>query len=549
MRKILIFVLLSGCVVIPTQQARQMLDAAESCMNERPDSALVLLEGIDAGSLRTRNLRARHALLHTMALDKNYMDITEPGLLDPAVGYYSRHGTPDERMKTFQYQGRILQSKHMLGEAAVSFFKAEQWADKAQDKHAVGLLFLTYSHLYNRVNNVQKELEYAEKGVRVLEEAGDPMAQMALGQLALAHHTMQHWGTADSLYQAGIKASTSNPKAMRVFLPNYARMKLQQPEPDPEGALALFDRMIREYNASLSAKDAGAYAFAKVLKGDVTTAETILQSLKSTGQDNDLTVLPWLYKLEASRGDYERAYSLLREMRIQENNEIYSTLTDSVTEALSNYHDSQAQLEARRKKNQLRLFVLMLVGVLTAVGWGIRRTWNRHHRLLELKESLEAELAENKSTQRQAESEMASKLERAREEYTREKLARLKQAGTLGSIVMLQERHLIDDTLAWDNLKKDILYIHHLEKKGEVLVRRLDQELDGMISRLRVDLKLWGKPQEVLFLCCCILNMDMQLLAELTHATSIDAVYKKRSRLWARIRRLNNPEYEVLLKK
>ncbi|MCR5277620.1 MAG: tetratricopeptide repeat protein, partial [Bacteroidales bacterium] len=77
MRKILIFVLLSGCVVIPTQQARQILDAAESRMNERPDSALVLLEGIDAGSLRTRNLHARHALLLTMALDKNYMDITE----------------------------------------------------------------------------------------------------------------------------------------------------------------------------------------------------------------------------------------------------------------------------------------------------------------------------------------------------------------------------------------------------------------------------------------------------------------------------------------
>ncbi|MCR5276791.1 MAG: hypothetical protein K6D54_03885 [Bacteroidales bacterium] len=548
MRKILALLLFGCCILAPSCSAGLIMDDVETYIDERPDSALAVLSGIDAGTLQTRELQARYALLYTMALDKNYMDITAPGLLDPAWKYYVHHGAPDERMKTWYYQGRIRQSQHDFRSAIVSFCQAEQFAPKVRDQHALGVFYLAFSHLFNRVYNVQKELEYAEKGVRVLERAGDPLSQMALGQLALVHHTMQHWEQADSLYQAGLAAATLNPRAMRVFLPNYARMKLQQPVPDPEGALALYDRMIGEFGAGLSDRDAGAYAYAKVLTGDDEAAGTILRTLKERGKDKDVTVLPWFYMIAAARGDYEQAYSSLHDMRIQENDVIYSTLGESVMEALSAFHDNQAREETRRRRVSYIWIAVAFVAVLSVAGWGFRRTRNNHRRLLELKDALETELAESESERRQAESLMMMKLDKVRADFTREKLARLRQAGSLGSIVMLQERRLIDEDLAWDSLKKDIRYIHHLEKKGEELVRRVDQELDGMVSRLRSDLKLWGKPKEVLFLCCCILGMDLQLLTELFHLTSIDAAYKKRSRLREKIRRLGNPEYSVLLK-
>lgn len=97
-------------------------------------------------------------------------------------------------------------------------------------------------------------------------------------------------------------------------------------------------------------------------------------------------------------------------------------------------------------------------------------------------------------------------------------------------------------------LKQELVYIHHLDGNGAELIRRMDHELDGMISRLRDDLKLRGKPQEMLFLCCCILDMDASVLADLAGKDSIGAVYKKRSRLKAKVLSLGKPEYRILFK-
>ncbi|MGX8703173.1 MAG: hypothetical protein ACSW8H_01840, partial [bacterium] len=77
---------------------------------------------------------------------------------------------------------------------------------------------------------------------------------------------------------------------------------------------------------------------------------------------------------------------------------------------------------------------------------------------------------------------------------------------------------------------------------------RLDDELDGAISRLRKGLHLRGRPQEVLFLCCCILDLEPEMIAEIMDMSRTN-VYVKRSRLRARIRELNDPLLSVLVEK
>ena len=120
--------------------AAAVLDDVEMRVNEQSDSALVLLQRINTADLTSRALRARYSLLYTMALDKSYQDITVPGLLDPAVQYYEHHGTPDERMKTLHYQGRIAQEKGDPNMAAVFYSRAEEYEEDVTDKHALGLL-------------------------------------------------------------------------------------------------------------------------------------------------------------------------------------------------------------------------------------------------------------------------------------------------------------------------------------------------------------------------------------------------------------------------
>lgn len=68
------------------------LDGIESYIMERPDSAPAVLESIDRNDLRTARTKAHHALLHAMALDKNYIDVTEDSLAKVATVYYMKHG-------------------------------------------------------------------------------------------------------------------------------------------------------------------------------------------------------------------------------------------------------------------------------------------------------------------------------------------------------------------------------------------------------------------------------------------------------------------------
>ena len=83
------------------------LDMAENLMEDRPDSSLSILEGIDGSELRDDRVKARYALLKSMALDKNYIDTTTFEVLQPAIDYYRKHGNADEKLRTYYYEGRI----------------------------------------------------------------------------------------------------------------------------------------------------------------------------------------------------------------------------------------------------------------------------------------------------------------------------------------------------------------------------------------------------------------------------------------------------------
>ena len=65
-----------------------VLNRAETLMNEHPDSSLTLLRTLTLDDFQQESNRARYALLHSQALDKNYIDVTGDSLISVAVEYY-----------------------------------------------------------------------------------------------------------------------------------------------------------------------------------------------------------------------------------------------------------------------------------------------------------------------------------------------------------------------------------------------------------------------------------------------------------------------------
>lgn len=538
---------LVSCGLTSRDQTSLLLDDVASYINERPDSAQAVLATLDSAALNTRALRARYALLNTMARDKCYMDITIPGLLAPAERYYERHGSPDERMKTLYYRGRIAQDNNDRNAAAVFFSRAEEYADDVTDKHALGVLYMAQASVFNQAHNTKKEKEYITKGLGVFHEINDPMHDIALGQLAISCFTLREWDRADSLFAVGIAAASDNPYTMSNFLSNYARMKVSQPEPEPEMAINLLDQMRNEYGYPLSLRDAGAYAYALTLSGRTSEAKKLLPQLEQLAETSPLELDPWLCRCALTLGDYEKAYYFLNQSHLSEEAEIQGVLADSVTDAISSYQELTAS--QRRMKYRINLYALSAILLLLALALVLARL--RRIRLEEERSRMQAvcailekEVAEQENRTEHLQQQLMHFREIARQERVR----RFRQAGKLRSSIWRLDQGLP----AWfkkdpsiSAIKEELSYVYDIDDSGEKLLQRLDRELDGVIVPLMEKLNMQDKSQDQLFLCCCLLDLPSDVVGAKLGITP-NNVRVKRHRLRDQIAKLNNADYDAL---
>ena len=147
---LILILLLSACCISSCTGGRQQenLDRAESLMEAHPDSALNILDGIDKSKLGSKKERARYALLMSMALDKNYIDTTTFDVLQPAIDYYLKKGNPDEKLRTYYYQGRIYQNQGDLDSALNSFTKGIDIAPESNDSLCLARALVAQGGLY-----------------------------------------------------------------------------------------------------------------------------------------------------------------------------------------------------------------------------------------------------------------------------------------------------------------------------------------------------------------------------------------------------------------
>ena len=142
MKHILHIVFLSaliGLVACEDKRAvTDVLNRAETLMDEHPDSSLVLLRTLTFDDFRKESNRARYALLHSQALDKNYIDVTSDSLISVAVEFYKDKDDVRGKFLSYYYEGRVHINAENLMKAMLSFSKAEQWGGALEDSLGLG---------------------------------------------------------------------------------------------------------------------------------------------------------------------------------------------------------------------------------------------------------------------------------------------------------------------------------------------------------------------------------------------------------------------------
>ena len=148
------------------------LSEIESYIEVHPADALESLRDIDASNLSTKADKAKYALLMSMALDKTYVDMDDFSVLQPAVDYYSKKGSPTDRMRTAYYEGRIFSNKGEMTSAMRSWLEAVSVGDKSDDVLTKARTYFAMGNVYSRLFQWDKYVETYIKAAELFEAGG-----------------------------------------------------------------------------------------------------------------------------------------------------------------------------------------------------------------------------------------------------------------------------------------------------------------------------------------------------------------------------------------
>ena len=149
-----------------------VLNRAEAVMNEHPDSALNLLRTLTFDDFRKEKNRARYALLHSQALDKNYIDVTNDSLISVAVEYYKDKDDVRSKFLSYYYMGRVHANGERYLQATSCLMESEQLVEEVGDNYLSGLLYSEMGRIYRLYYDYPKSLEAHRKAAECYERVG-----------------------------------------------------------------------------------------------------------------------------------------------------------------------------------------------------------------------------------------------------------------------------------------------------------------------------------------------------------------------------------------
>ena len=350
------------------RQFRTILNQAESCMSASPDSSLALVNGIDGESLPTRRLRARHALLKTMAQDKCYIDVAEDSTIQVAYDYYRNHGEKRDRLLATYYLGVIRQNAKDYIPAALAFREAEPMAQELEDYRQLSLIQRHLSHIFESNYDRVRALDYAEKALDAAETAGERlMADYCRYDIAIELLSEFRYEEAkpylDKILRTNDKNSTLYSRASKKLAQVYVFGK----KSDYAKAKQCLMEVEKRKRPSFNCSDYGLLALISEAENDPVQADSYLRKAESMLQSSADSAIFYndsrnVYDL---RGDWKKAHWAKTESSKILDRIFIETLRQSVTHAIEDHYESEWKIE--RERSSSRLYLLILMGMVLLV--------------------------------------------------------------------------------------------------------------------------------------------------------------------------------------
>ncbi len=387
--------------------------AAEKLMQKNPDSALVVLEGIDRGELEGERQRALYALLLSQARDKCYIDSDNDSVISIAYDYFKESGDEYRKMLSVYYRARVKYNAKEYPQAILDLLEAESLAKKLDDKFYLGLIYRDLSNSYNNIRNNAEHLKYARSSYESFVKLGRMSScgnaegeaaavddytyyiDWALLDVARAYHNHHEYdksiplsrqiiayasGTGvDSAMSASVNVDSRLDKgkhgvkntllvgALRIAGTSYLAVG------DNLAAKECFTRMRALDEKSLSASDYRHLGAAWFNLGQIDSAQMCAKILMKLDPKDQ-----WLkYGIENYHGNYKAALEALKAEYDSQGEVLTEVFSQNVSSIISDYYTSVQNAKEREIQYQKRVKALSITALLTILALVVVFFWER----------------------------------------------------------------------------------------------------------------------------------------------------------------------------
>ena len=210
MKKILLIVvpilLIAGFILFfrPSKGIDKNLVLAEQLMNDRPDSALQILEKMKVSNLGGEN-RALYALLMTQAQFKNRKPVESDSLIKVAYEYYVPGDDSLRKAQTYFYQGRVDENLGKKDAALKKYQKASISVLQLGDYSFLALIYNRWGLLLRKEHDYKDALDIQNKSLEYSIQCKDTLKQIfILKEIGKIYFAMQKQNKALLYFEKGL---------------------------------------------------------------------------------------------------------------------------------------------------------------------------------------------------------------------------------------------------------------------------------------------------------------------------------------------------------
>lgn len=539
MKRIYLIVAAAICVCCTSLNVRKSLEDVESYIMERPDSALAVLDSIDRSLLSTDQSKAHHALLYAMALDKNFIDVSDDSIARVAVNYYSKNGSDRHYARSLYYLGIAYYYQGAYDKAILEFTKAEEIAKKC-DSLYWGMTKTFQANAHNITYNEKQELNCLLMARDIYKDLNDEyryrIIEKKLGQLYTSRFDYE---SAETIFENLLRYENINDALKYETIRCYAFMKISQSDSGAEHCVEMYQKVLDYQNGELMTyQDYWAYFYALNVLG-VDVNESIAELVQI---DTSISVPYWQYRISKKKEDYRSALDFLETTGRISNNIITESLNQSLLSVQRDYYEAQSLislLKARTNKNYMIIISLLAIII---IGTGaviftrhIKRKNEEKERYVQYANEIHRQLDEAKKDNYPS----------LKKKYLNLYKTRFETIGTLYEQYSLSygrnnAEHLIYEKVV--NMVNE--FISELSDTSE-FETMLNADLDNIIAHLREDIPEI-KQVDVSMFCFMTLGFDVTTISHLMKV-SMNSVYIRKSRLRQRIESLSSKHKEQFL--